>query len=256
MAAGTTPSPKQKPGMKSGSSLSSIRLYDGEADSLMSADFAPERLTLLPSGGGRVERPEDAGERIRILWGQDMLRDLLDGRYRTVICGVNDVDNSHGIISQLCELVSTSQWASASVTSYAKIFQESVGVHASGDKEPYVLKFDLDQLLIFGILRPRGRDHFTLHDLSRGFRTVSKMLRDRRERLPVASVSFLNARANRLVGPDGIEPSFESVLRTMFESGFRGDVYTSPAMWRTGHIGVFPSYPFPEGLERMRDGSS
>ena len=69
------------------------------------------------------------------------------------------------------------------------------------------------------------------------------------------------ARANRLVeggsGPNARrEPSFESVLRTMFNAGFRGDVYTSPAMWRFGHVGVFPTYPLPEGLERMRVGSS
>ncbi len=234
----------------------SIRLYDGEAESLMLSDLAPERVTLLPAAGGRVSRPEDAGERIRVMWGQDLLRDLLDGRYRTVVCGVNDIDNGRGMISQLCDLVSTSQWTAASVTSYARMFQESVSVHASGDKEPYVLKFDLDQLLILGLLRPRGRDHFTLHDLARGFRTVQKMIRDRRDRQPVATVSFLNAKANRLQGPDGREPSFESVLRTMFESGFRGDVYTAPEMWRFGHVGVFPSYPFPEGLERMRDGSS
>jgi hypothetical protein len=39
-------------------------------------------------------------------------------------------------------------------------------------------------------------------------------------------------------------------------AGFRGEVYTSPAMWRLGNVGVFPSYPFPEGLEQMRMGSS
>jgi len=82
------------------------------------------------------------------------------------------------------------------------------------------------------------------------------MLRDRRERQPVATVSFLNARVNRLIGPDGAEPSFESVLRTIFAAGFRGDVYAAPSMWRLGHVGVFPSYPFPDGLERMRAGSS
>ncbi len=233
-----------------------MRLYEGEADHLVNPELAPDRVTLLPHGHERIARPEDAGERVRILWGQDMLRDLLDARYRTVVCGVNDHDNSHGIIAQLCELVSTSQWTAASVTSYARMFQESVAIHARGDKEPYILKFDLDSLLILGVLRPRGRDHFTLHDLSRGFRTVVKMLRDRRERWPVASVSFLNARANRLVGPDNREPSFEAVLRTMFEAGFRGDVYTAPPMWKLGHVGVYPAYPFPEGIERMRAGSS
>jgi hypothetical protein len=233
-----------------------IRLYDGDAEHLLRSDQAPDRISLLPGDSSRVSRPEDATERVRIMWGQDMLRDLLDGRYRTVVCGVNDADNARGIIAQLVDLVSTSQWTASSVTSYAKVFHASAATLASGDKEPYVLKYDLDSLLILAILRPKGRDHFTLHDLSRGFKTVSKMLRDRRERLPVASVSFLNAKANRLVGADGKEPSFEAVLRTMYEAGFRGDVYTSPDMWKFGNIGVFPSYPFPEGVERMRAGSS
>jgi hypothetical protein len=234
----------------------SIRLYNDDADHLVSAESAPEKIVMLPSGHGRVQRPEDMHERIRILWGQDLLRDLLDGRYRTVVCGVNEVDNSHGVISQVCDLVSTSQWTHQSITSYARVFQDSAGQLAGGDKEPYVLKFDLDSLLVLAVLRPRGRDHFTLHDLSRGFRTVTKMLRDRRDRRPVASISFLNAKANRLINADGVEPSFEAVLGTMFDSGFRGDVYTSPSMWRMGNVGVFPSYPFPEGLERMRGGSS
>ncbi len=229
-----------------------LRLYDGEAEQLLSSELFPDRVSLLPGASGKSQ----AGERLRILWGQDMLRDLLDGRYRTVVCGVNDVDNSHGIVAQLVELVSTSQWTARAVTSYAKMFHESVTVHAAGDREPYVLKFDLDSLLILGLLRPKGRTHFTLEDLSRGFATVAKMLRSRRERLPVATVSFLHARANRLVGGDGQEPSFESALRTMFDAGYRGDVYAAPPMWRFAHVGVFPSYPFPAGLESMREGSS
>jgi len=228
------------------------RLYDDEAEGLLSSDQFPDRVSLLPGPGGKIA----PGQRLRIMWGQDLLRDLLDGRYRTVICGVNDSDNSHGIIAQLVELISTSQWSAKSVTSFAKMFQESVAIHAAHDREPYVLKIDLDSLLILGLLRPRGRDHFTLEDLSRGFRTVGKMLKDRRERLPVASVSFLNARANRLMGAGGKEPSFETVLRTMYDAGYRGDVYPSPAMWKFGHVGVFPNYPFPEGLDRMRQGSS
>jgi hypothetical protein len=229
-----------------------MRLYDEGAESLIKPEHFPDRLTLLPGAGGKV-----AGrERIRILWGQDLLRDLLDGRYRTVICGVNDADNTRGIIAQLVELVNTSQWSARTITNYAKMFQDSVAVHAASDREPYVLKFDLDRLLILALLRPRGKDHFTIEDLSRGFRTVNKMLRDREDRQPAAAVSFLNASANRLLGPDHREPSFESVLRTMFEAGFRGDVYTAPPMWKFGHTGVFPTYPFPEGLEEMRKGSS
>jgi hypothetical protein len=231
-----------------------VRLYDEAADELMASEQFPDRVSLLPSGWPGTAPP--GGERVRILWGQDMIRDLVDLRYRAVVCGVNDEDNSHGVIAQLVTLVGSSQWTEKAVTSYARMFHESVAVHAAADREPYVLKFDLDSLLILALLRPKGRDHFTLEDLSRGFATVSKMLAGRRERHPVASVSFLGARSNRLVGPGGSEPSFETVLRTMYQSGFRGDVYPSPAMWRFAHVGVFPTYPFPEGLERMRAGSS
>lgn len=238
--------------MSSPRSDARVRLYDGDAERLMSPELFPDRVTLMPGPTG----PARPGERLRILWGQDLLRDLVDGRYRAVICGVNDHDNSHGLIAQLCELITTSQWSSRSVTSYAKMFQESVAVHAAHDREPYVLKYDLDSVLILALLRPRGREYFTLDDLTRGFVTCVKMLHDRRERLPVATVSFLNARANKLVGHAGGEPSFEAVLKTMYHAGYRGDVYPAPGMWRLGHVGVFPSYPFPEGLERMRAGSS
>jgi hypothetical protein len=230
----------------------SVRLYEGGADAVLASDMFPDRVTLLPGAGGKLA----PGGRMRILWGQDLLRDLLDGRYRTVICGVNDTDNSHGIIAQLCELVATSQWSAKTVTSYAKLFHESVSVHAAHDREPYVLKVDLDSLLILGILRPHARDYFTLDDLSKGFVTCQKMLQGRRERTPVATVSFLNARVNILREPGGTEPSFEGVLQTMYHAGYRGDVYASPSMWRSAHTGVFPSYPFPEGVERMRAGSS
>lgn len=233
-----------------------VRLYDGDTEAIMRSEMFGDRVSLLPGAGGKLA----PGTRMRILWGQDLLRDVLDGRYRAIVCGVNDSDNSHGIIAQLCELVHASQWSARTVTSYAQVFHQSVSVHAAHDREPYVLKFDLDELLILAILRPRGRDHLTLDDLSRGFVTCTKMLKDRRERLPVASVSFLNARVNQLREPDGKggweEPSFESVLQTMYHAGYRGDVYAAPAMWRSGHVGVFPSYPFPEGVTRMREGSS
>jgi hypothetical protein len=235
-----------------------LRLYDGEIDSLMAAELAPERVTLLPGHGsqpGNANTLSSSG-RIRILWGQDLLRDVLDGRYRVIVCGVNDADNSHGVVTQIVELVRTSQWTAKAVTSYAKMFQESVGIHAYRDREPYVLKIDLDSILILGLLRPRGKDHFTLDDLERGFSTVAKMTAGRHDRSPIASVSFLNARANRLVDEHGREPSFEATLRAMYNGGFRGDVYTAPMMWKLGHVGVFPSYPFPEGVTRMREGSS
>jgi len=228
------------------------RIYNDQAEDLMASEQFPDRVSLLPAERTKVE----AGRRIRILWGQDMLRDVVDGRYRAVVCSVNDADNAHGIIAQITNLVTTSQWSQSSVTSYARIFHESVSVHAAHDREPYVLKYDLDSILVLALLRPKGRDHFTLDDLARGFSTVSRMLQGRSERQPAASVSFLGAQSNRLVGPDGAEPSFEQVLDTMHKAGFRGDVYPAPGMWRFGHVGVFPSFPFPESLERMRGGSS
>ena len=231
-----------------------IRIYDDEGDALIEADRRSNRVILLPSGDV-MAAPTDR-DRIRIQWGQHLLADLMADRYRTVICGVNDVDNSRGILGELLELVTTSQWTVRSATSYAKVFHKSVALHAAGDHEPFILKYDLDRLLILGILRPQGRDHFTLEDLSRAFRTVTKMLAGRRERLPVASVSFLGAKSNRLVGPDGEEPTFESVLRGMFESGYRGDVYPSLAMWELAPTAVFATYPFPESLDVMRTGGS
>lgn len=227
-------------------------LYEGGADALVRYEQNTERVTLLPPESGRLE----PGRRLRILWGQDMLKDVIDGRYRAVVCGVNDEDNAHGIVAQIVNLVTTSQWSVNSVTSYAKVFQDAVSVHAAHDKEPYVLKYDLDSVLVLALLRPKGRDHFTLADLGRGFKTVCKMIQGRVDRQPIASVSFLGARSNRLVADDGSEPSFEAVLRTMYEAGFRGDVFPSPQLWNYGDIGVFPTYPFPESLERMREGSS
>jgi hypothetical protein len=230
------------------------RLYDGDGDDLMLADrqSRSERIILVPHGDPRQASTDR--DRIRIQWGQHLLADLGAHRYRTVVCGVNDENNSEGILGQLLETVPASQWSIRTATSYAKMFQQSVAIHAANDREPYVLKYDLDDLLILAILRPKGRDHLTLADLAHGFSTISKMLDGRRERLPVASVSFLGAKSNRLVGPDGEEPSFESVLRAMYESGYRGDVYPSLPMWEVAPTGSFANYPFPESLARMREG--
>jgi hypothetical protein len=134
------------------------------------------------------------------------------------------------------------------------MFHESVSTHAPYDHEPYILKFDLDRLLIMALLRPRGRDYFTLEDLSHGFKTVAKMLDGRRERWPAASVSFIGAKSNRLINADGHEPSFETVLRTMYEAGYRGDVYPSLGMWELAPTGAFANYPFPDSLDAMRAG--
>ncbi|MEQ8745838.1 hypothetical protein [Pyruvatibacter sp.] len=231
-----------------------VRLYEDDGDDLLTHSEMGDHITMLPEAPTTV----DKHGRVRVLWGQQMLPDLLAGRYRTVVCSVNAEDNSHGIIAQLVDLMTTSQWSARSVTSFASMFSESIAVHAAHDREPYILKYDLDSLLILAILRPKGQAYLTLDDLARGFMTVSKMLHNRYDRQPVAAVSFLGARSNRLVESheSDAEPSFEAVLRTMFESGYRGDVYPAPYMWSVGHVGVFPSYPFPEGLDRMRAGSS
>lgn len=231
-----------------------FQLYNEGADDLLSADSFPDRISLLPSDHGAPQ----AGSRVRVMWGQDLLADVLDGRYRAVICGINDQDNSRGVIAQMVSLMTTSQWSANAVTSYARMFQESVQVHAANDREPYILKYDLDSVLVLGMLRPRGRDYFTVGDMARGFRTITKMLQGRADRRPVCSVSFLGATSNRLVIDDANqrEPSFETVLKTMHDSGYRGDVYPSPQMWSCANVGVFPSYPFPKGIDRMRSGSS
>lgn len=235
-------------------SQQTMQLYNDGADDLLSAESFPDRVSLLPAEHGAPQ----AGSRIRVLWGQDLLADVLDGRYRAVVCGVNDHDNSHGVIAQIVSLLTTSQWSSNSVTSYAKMFQESIQVHAANDREPYILKYDLDSVLLLALLRPRGRDFFTVGDMARGFKTISKMLQGRADRRPVCSVSFLGATSNKLVVDDANqhEPSFETVLQTMHDAGYRGDVYPSPNMWSYAHIGVFPSYPYPKGIDRMRSGSS
>lgn len=235
---------------------SAVRLYEDDGAALMGSADMLDRVSLLP---GKVGVPGRAGwtpePNIRILWGHDMLNDVVNHRYRTVICAVNDQDNTRGILAQLLDLMPDSQFGETAATHYARMFQQSVHTEA-GTREPYVVKYDLDKVLILALLRPHSRDYFTLEDLAHGFHTITQMLADRWDRQPVATVSFLGARANRLQGADGREPSFETVLRVMFDAGYRGDVYPSPLMWDYGDTGVFPSYPFPAGLERMREGSS
>lgn len=231
------------------------RLYDAEGDLLLQADQRADRVILLPSGDSRVASTDR--DRIRIQWGQHLLADLLAHRYRTLVCGVNPVDNSHGIIGELAELLPTSQWNAQTITSHAKAFSKSVS-----EDEVLVLKYDLDAVTVLALLRPPGRECFTLDDLSKGFRKVAQMIERRFDRLPCASVSFLGAKSNRLVMPGAAapasppeeEPSFESVLRTMFEAGYRGDVYPSLGMWECAPTGAFANYPFPKSLDVMRSG--
>lgn len=223
------------------------RIYDEEVGLLMRADEHANRIILLPCGDPRKAIP--GRHRIRIQWGQHLLADLLALKYRTLVCGVNAKDNAQGIISQLARLLPGCQWNEKSITQHAQAFARSLE-----GEEILVMKYDFDAVEVFALLRPPSRDQFTLSMLERGFKKLSEMLESRRDRLPCASVSFLGAKSNRLVDSDGHEPSFERVLRIMFESGYRGDVYPSLGMWECAPTGVFPAYPFPEGLDRMRGG--
>jgi hypothetical protein len=221
-----------------------LSLYDGEGDVLLEADGRADRVILLPAGD-----PHDVSQdrdRIRIQWGQHLLADLGAGRYRTLICAINDTDNSHGIVGELVELIDSTHWCLNSITSYSRMFHRALATCAPADQEPFVLKYDLRDLLVMALLRPQGHHYFTLDDLARGFRTIVKMLKGRRERWPVASTCFLGAKSNRLVGPDGREPSLETVLQIMYEAGYRGDVYPCSGMWEVASMGVYATYPFPD----------
>ena len=221
-------------------------IYDGDGDVLMEADRQANRLVIMPVGDPR--QVETSRMRIRIQWGQFLLNDMLTSKYRTLICGVNPVDNSRGIISLIADALPTSQWDNESITKYAKGYSE-----LSPDKT-LVLKYDMDDVKVLALLRPYKQDVFTLDDFRTGFEKVAQMAEGRRDRMPMASVCFLGAKSNRLVDKDGNEPSFETVLRTMYESGYRGDVYPSVRMWELAPTGVFATYPFPSSLKVMRSG--
>jgi len=221
------------------------RIYDGDGDQLMVDHAIQERLIVLPDG--RPTKQADKAARIRLMWGQHLLDDVVAGRYRSIVCAVNADDNSHGIISKLADMVTTSQWTPESITAHTQMFAHRESVT--------VIKFDMDTIEVLGLLRPTNRDHLTLKDLGQGFSVASEMVgRKPWQRRPVASVSFLGAHANALVDEHGQEPSFETVLRTMHEAGFAGDVYPAPWMWESAPTGVYARYPFPPSLENMREG--
>jgi hypothetical protein len=225
----------------------SPRLYDDEGDLLVQADQRSDRVILLPSGDPRHASTDR--DRIRIQWGQHLLADLLAHRYRTLVCSVNTDDNSRGIIGELADLLPTSQWNAQSITAHAQSFAKSMK-----DDDVLVLKFDMDAVEVLALLRPPGVKHLTLPDLDRGFRKLSQMIERRYDRMPCASVSFLGAKSNQLLDSDGREPSFETVLRTMFNAGYRGDIFPSLGMWELAPTGVFANYPFPKSLDVMRSG--
>ncbi|MEM7626380.1 MAG: hypothetical protein AAF333_12360 [Planctomycetota bacterium] len=219
-------------------------IYDGQADELIVDTNLSEKLTIIPDG--KPSSKPDTTSRLRIMWGQHLLDDLLAGRYRSLVCAVNADNNSHGIIAQLATLLPTSNWTAKTITEYAQQF--------AGNSQISVLKFDMDVVEVLALLRPSHQDEMTLNDLGHGFEIVSEMLRRKTERLPTASVSFLGARANRLSDGNGGEPSFETVLRTMNESGFAGDVYPSPWMWDSQPTALYARFPFPESVNQIRDG--
>ena len=228
----------------SGKRASEKHIYEGVGEDIVGQLDADHRLVLLPDAP-LVQRDPIPIERIRIMWGQQLIDDLIAGRYRALVCAVNAVDNSHGIITHLAQRLPTSQWNASSITEYAKHF---VQPHI-----PTVVKFDMDRVKVFGLLRPREHEHLTIGDLAAGFRMITTMLHGRPDREPVASVCFLGARANQLVDSQGNEPSLETVLREMYRAGFRGDVYPAPWMWDCAPR-VFPRYPFPDSFRQMCDG--
>ena len=219
-------------------------IYDGDADELIVDNNLTEKLTIIPDD--KPTSKPDQTHRLRIMWGQHLLDDLLAGRYRSLVCAVNTQNNNHGIIAQLATLLPTSNWTPKTITDYAQQF--------AGNTQTAVLKFDMDVIEVLALLRPDQHQEMTLDDLGHGFEVVSEMLRRKTHRQPSASVSFLGARANRLDGGHGAEPSFETVLRTMNEAGFAGDVYPSPWMWDSQPTALYARYPFPESVNRVRGG--
>src|SRR5436190_10153708 len=121
-------------------------IYDGEGDRLMEDLDLNERIILLPDA--RPSKAPDRTPRLRLMWGQHLLEDLLAGRYRTLVCAVNSIDNRRGIITQLATLLPTSQWDEKSITAHAKLFSQSGAAR--------VLKFDMDLVEVLAVLRPAG----------------------------------------------------------------------------------------------------
>jgi len=219
-------------------------IYNGDGNELMQ-EGATDRIVLVPDS--LPAKTPDRTPRMRIMWGQHLLDDLVAGRYRSLICAVNSRDNSHGIISQLAAFLPASQWDAESITAYAQHFVR-LGHKAK------VLKFDMDTVEVLAILRPASQDALTLADLSAAMPIVVQMLQSKSRRLPSASVSFQEARANHLADESGHEPSFETILSVMHAAGYCGDVYPSPGLWRAAPTAVFARYPFASSLDQRRSG--
>ena len=224
-------------------------VYDADGDALMMREHEElaDRILLMPDA--LPSKVPDNQRRIRILWGQHLLEDLLAGRYRSLVCAVNPEDNSRGIIAQLAALLPTSQWDERSITANAKQF---AGTSPGGVERVKVLKFDMDVVEVLAVLRPAQRN-LTTDDLANAFRIVSEMIDRKPGRLPSASVSFLahgrTCWSGRTEKSRASKPSC-----AMHQGGYSGDVYPSPQMWHLEKIGLFPRYPFPETLDQLRRG--
>jgi hypothetical protein len=221
-------------------------IYQGDGDQLMQDDV-PDRIVLVPDA--YPGKTPDRSPRIRIMWGQHLLDDLVGGRYRSLICAVNTRDNSHGIIAQVAACLPASQWNVETIAAYAQ------HVSRTG-QDAKVLKYDMGTVEVLAIRRSEEKTVLTLADLSAAMPIVVSMLNDKPDRWPNASVSFLEARANQLVDETGHEPPFESVLSVMHAAGYHGDVYPSPGMWRAAPTAVFARYPFVPSLDVRRIGGS
>jgi len=219
-------------------------VYKGDGDQFMQEHVA-DRIVLVPDA--YPSKKPDGQRRIRIMWGQHLLDDLVEGRYRTLVCAVNSHDNSHGIISQLAAFNPASQWDAESITAYAQ------HISRTGHKAK-VLKYDMDTIEVLAVLRPPTENLLTLSTLASAMRIIAEMLDRKPDRQPSASVSFLEARVNQLVDERGQEPCFETVLSVMHEAGFSGDVYPSPGLWHAAPTAVFARFPFAGSLDERRKG--
>lgn len=65
----------------------SVRIYDGDGDALFLETGLADKLVLAPEGQTIGEA--DAQLRLRLMWGQYLLDDLLAGRYRSLVRAVN-----------------------------------------------------------------------------------------------------------------------------------------------------------------------
>src|SRR5947209_5658651 len=166
-------------------------IYDGDGDQLMHCDDSSDYDHLILVPDAFPSKTPDRSPRLRIMWGQHLLEDLLAGRYRSLVCAVNAQDNRRGIISQLAALLPTSQWDETSITSYARQFATGGG---GGSERVKVLKYDMDVVEVLAVLRPLQHEQLNLLDLRSAFEIVSGMINGKPGRMPSASVSFLGAR--------------------------------------------------------------